>query len=179
MHSYSDEELIEMVAGGDKRAFTTLSKRYSKSLYGVVYRMFYSFNMAEDVTQEVMIKVWKKAYSWDGSKGSVFSWIYKIAVNHCLDEKRKQKKATLTNIVSDEQFASQDRPQDEVLQHNQEKERIKKELSTLPKRQRLAIILFFFEGLKMKEISKIMDCTEKAVENLLLRGKKTLKERVS
>lgn len=173
-NSISDEDLISKVAQGDKRAFATLSTRYSKSLYGLVYRMFYSFHMAEDITQEVMLKIWRKADMWDSSKGSVFSWAYKIAVNHCLDEKRKNK-ASIIHDLPDEKFVSKDKLQDDIIGEEQELNSIKKEVMKLPERQRMAINLFFFEELKMKEVAEILDCTEKAVENLLLRGKKSLR----
>lgn len=178
MSNYSDEELISRVAKGDEDAFATLSKRYSKSLYGLVYRMFYSFNQAEDITQEVMIKIWRKANMWEKSKGKVFSWMYRIAVNHCLDEKRKNKAKIVYNF-SDEQFVSKDKSADNEIQDKQEADSVKKEILTLPERQRMALNLFFYDGLKVKEVAEAMECTEKAVENLLLRGKRALQERLT
>ncbi len=177
MENISDEELILRVAGGDKNAFSALSRRYSKSLYGLVYRMFYSFSMAEDVTQEVMLKIWRKADMWDSEKGSVFSWMYKIAVNHCLDEKRKNKHSFVRDLP-DESFISRDDLQDEVLQSEQEYKIVMDEVKNLPERQRIAVNLFFYEGLRVKEVAESMGATEKAVENLLLRGKKTLREKL-
>lgn len=175
MKKYSDEELILMVSEKDKKAFAELSKRYSKSLYGLVYRMFYSFEMAEDITQEVMIKIWNKADMWEKSKGSVFSWMYKIAVNHCLDEKRKNKHSFVRDLPEDS-YVSKDTPVDVKMQKEQESQRVKEELLKLPERQRLALTLFFYEGFKVKEVADIMEATEKAVENLLLRGKSKLRE---
>ena len=75
----TQEELLEQIYKKDSNAFTTLYDMYSKSLYGVIYNLLKNKEEAEDVLQEVFVKIWKNIDSYNDSKGRFFTWILNIS----------------------------------------------------------------------------------------------------
>jgi RNA polymerase sigma-70 factor (ECF subfamily) len=137
---------------------------------------------AKDCVQEVFIKIHQKLNKFKG-ESSIKTWVYRIAVNTCLDKiKSNKRKASLFQVASYLGFKL-DKP---VFDHPgiqlEQKEavaNIMAMISELPKNQQTALILKRIEGLSTKEISEILECSEKSVESLLSRAKSTLKTKLS
>lgn len=98
----TQEEILPLILKKDDRAFTTLYDMYSKNLYGVIYNLIRNKEEAEDVLQEVFVKIWKNIDSYNESKGRFFTWILNIARNTTIDKLRsKGFNNSLKNLSSD------------------------------------------------------------------------------
>lgn len=99
------EELIKELLKKDDKSFTLLYDNYSKSLYGVIYNLIRNTEEAEDVLQEVFVKIWKNIDSYNESKGRLYTWMLNIARNTAIDKLRSknfnnsQKNLSADNFV--------------------------------------------------------------------------------
>ncbi|PHK27067.1 RNA polymerase sigma-70 factor [Nostoc linckia z16] len=98
----TQEELLEQIYKKDDKAFTTLYDMYSQNLYGVIFNLLKDKEEAEDVLQEVFIKIWKNIDSYNEGKGRFFTWILNIARNASIDRLRsKSHNNSLKNLSAD------------------------------------------------------------------------------
>lgn len=98
----TQEELIPLLLKKDDRSFTLLYDNYSKSLYGVIFTLIKDREEAEDVLQEVFIKIWKNIDSYNDSKGRLYTWMLNIARNTSIDKLRsKGFNNNLKNLSTD------------------------------------------------------------------------------
>ncbi|MCU4188157.1 sigma-70 family RNA polymerase sigma factor [Flavobacterium sp. HXWNR29] len=101
----TQEELIPLLLKKDDRSFTLLYDNYSKSLYGVIFTLIKDREEAEDVLQEVFVKIWKNIDSYNESKGRLYTWMLNIARNTSIDKLRSkgfnnnQKNLSADNFV--------------------------------------------------------------------------------
>ena len=96
------EELIKELLKKDDKSFTLLYDNYSKSLYGVIYNLIRNTEEAEDVLQEVFVKIWKNIDSYNESKGRLYTWMLNIARNTAIDKLRsKGYNNNLKNLTTD------------------------------------------------------------------------------
>lgn len=84
----SEEELVAVLKSGDQKALGILYDNYSSALFGVIMRIVESQENAEDVLQEVFVKIWKNISSYDRSKGKLYTWLINIARNSAIDSLR-------------------------------------------------------------------------------------------
>ena len=140
---------------------------------------------AEEVTQDVFVKVHQKLAGFTG-RSSVKTWIYRIAVNQCLDRLKARKRHKRSGLRL---FAGDDRdPAPELPSHDHPGVRLEDKeavhelfnmIDELPERQRTALILKAMDGLEQQEIAEIMQLHVKAVESLLSRAKAGLKKKLN
>ncbi|HXP49466.1 MAG TPA: sigma-70 family RNA polymerase sigma factor, partial [Bacteroidia bacterium] len=97
---YSEEELVTALKKGDQEAMAVLYDNYSAALLGVIFRIVDSSEAAEDILQEVFIKIWKNISSYDRSKGKLFTWLINIARNAAIDSMRVKDYAIKSKIQS-------------------------------------------------------------------------------
>lgn len=101
----TQEEFLPLLLQKDEKAFTELYKMYSKNVFGIITNLIKDTEEAEDVLQEVFVKIWKSIDSYTESKGRFYTWIVNIARNTAIDKLRskgynnKQKNASLDNFV--------------------------------------------------------------------------------
>ena len=176
------ELLLKRIEEGDEKAFASLVNIYTKTCFRIAWRQVFDVQVAEDIVQEVMLKLWQKPMSWQSGKGCKFeTWLFRVIVNRCIDHKRRNK--------NQHQFDSYDVMLEsgvEVSSMNYEPEsfRLKIEeqqllhlaIERLDERARVAMNLFYYEKFSQKRIAEIMDTTPKAVESLVARARKELKE---
>ena len=155
----SDSELAEMLREPRTRreGFAVLVKQYSEKLYWKVRRIVLSHEDANDVLQNVFIKVWSNLQNFQG-KSSLSTWLYRIAINESLDFLRKQKLAdkvvsVASRLMSDEYFDG-----DEV------QARLQEAVARLPEVQRTVFNLKYFEEMKYSEMSQILNTSEGALK---------------
>jgi RNA polymerase sigma-70 factor (ECF subfamily) len=169
----ADGALIAAVAAGDADAFEELVRKYERPVLSTIYRYVGDRVVAEDVAQEVFLKVWRRAKSFKG-RSSFYTWLYRIAVNQCLNfrEKRRRRRAEpLDEGVAD------GRPGPAESYEKEAKSRlVRAAIDELPGKQRMALILSKFEGRSYKEIAQMMGASLASVESLLFRAKRNLKE---
>lgn len=174
---FKDEELIERIVLADQLAFDELVSRYSTKYYAVAFRLIFNKDDAEDIVQDAFIKFWKNPKLWQKDKKTKFTtWFYKVVTNLCIDHQRKKKAEQLDNEfdVEDESPSSE-----EKLDQKLKQKELKKVILELPERQQAALNLCYYQGLSNKEAAEILDVNLKALESLLSRARRTLKEKLS
>jgi RNA polymerase sigma-70 factor (ECF subfamily) len=187
-NALSDEELMGRVARGDRQAFANLVQRHQQHILNLIHRSLGDRAQAEDVAQEVFLRVWRAAEDYE-PKSKFTTWVYRIAVNLCLDAMKSahhRQSFVHPNAGSEEQgennelFYGCDRagsPEEHLL-IAEESRRIFAALQSLPANQRLAVVLKKFDGLSYDEIGRILGCSVPAVASLLVRAKRTLRDKL-
>lgn len=173
----SDNELIQEVRSGNRRAYSELVKRHQKALLRMALRFVKDLDVAEDVVQESFIKAYEKLNHFEG-RSSFKSWLFQIAVNTAKNKLRENKRST-TDI--DDVNIAVGAVAESSLVHTALANELQDEVDKLPVRQKTALVLRVYEDLSFKEIAEIMDCpydTAKAnYRHALLKLKESLDQR--
>lgn len=168
----SDAALLAAYAAGDARAARLLTMRHAPRVLAQASRMLGQRAEAEDVTQEVMVKLWTLAPEWDAGRARLSTWLYRVTANLCIDRLRRSSRVApldeAAEPVDDAQSAAAG------LQQAARQRALRAALADLPERQAQAVALRHFEGLGNPEIARIMDISTDAVESLTARGKRAL-----
>lgn len=175
-----DEEIIRLIQKGDSQLYGTLIDRYSSKVYSTAYSYTHNHEEARDLVQEIFIKAFHSLTTFK-LEAKFSTWLYRIAVNRCIDWSRKRKnKSTILTLnfeegnILDTIPDEEDNPE-EALLREENKEAIRTAVDNLPEIYKTALILYYFEELQVQEISSILDCPKKTVETRLYRGRSMLK----
>lgn len=169
-----EKQWIEDVLSGNKQAYGKIIEKYKNPLFATILRMTRNQQDAEDLVQESFIKIYHQLGKFNG-KGSFSSWMYRVAINHCLDEFRK-KRYKMEQVEINEVHAK-DFQHPEVTYLKKEKNRqLEKLIGRLPEDERLILLLRYVNELSYKEISELMNVSLATVRNKLHRGKKKLRK---
>jgi len=171
-----DSQLMLAVAQGDQAAFTEIVTRHLTPVVHFAWRYMGRRSDAEDVAQEAFLRLWKHAPDWEDLGFSVRSWIYRIAYNLCIDELRKRK--PVTPVEDEVSLASADQP-DEDLYRDQRQQQVAAALNELPERQRTALVLCVYQGLSNKDAATVMEISVEALESLLSRARRMLRNKIT
>lgn len=176
---YADDELVLMsqIAEGNTDAFQTVLDAHMLPIYHFAYSILRDVSAAEDITQETCVKLWNHAKNWTPD-GKIRSWLFRITHNLCIDEIRKRKPHADIDVFAD---SIADNTGD-AIHHIQESEvsrTIKDALFTLPVRQRTALMLVHYSDCSNREAADTMNISVDALESLLARGRKALKEKLN
>lgn len=150
----SDEQLLVQTAGGDKQAFARLFGAYAGKVKGYLMRLGAPAAVAEDLMQDAMVSVWRRAASFDVTKAKASTWIFVIARNAWIDKLRREKTELAyrqTTIVSEE---SDDESPDDATVRGQTEAQVEAALATLSADQREVVQLSFFEDRPHSEIAE-------------------------
>jgi RNA polymerase sigma-70 factor (ECF subfamily) len=174
----SSEELMPLVGAGDRDAFACLLQRHMDMVYRVAFRHVGNDAEAEDISQEVFLRVWRKADAYAPS-AKFTTWLYVITANLCKNQLRSlwRRHVRLSGAVVADQdvIDSKPTPEENVLHHEKQK-RLRTAIASLPENQRIALQLKRHEGLSYAEIAEILGCSVSAVESLLFRANAMLRE---
>lgn len=177
--SDKDTELMIAFKYGDVSAFEQILKKYKKFVINVAYRYIHNASYAEDISQEVFLRIYNSAQRYT-QDAKLSTWIYRITANYCLNEVRAKKKVeqNFKEVI----YQNTNSDDNDVLNNMEKKNKsnlVKKALESLPERQRMAVILSKYDGLSYREIAEIIDCTPSAVDSLLQRAKQNLKDKLA
>lgn len=171
-----DKLLLHRLADGDRRAFETLVNDHKDRVYNLCYGYLRDHMEAEDLAQEVFIEVSRSVKGFR-KDAKISTWLYRIAVNKCLDrirymkrDKRSGEHESPALYVADPDPSPQDQ-----LESEERKKVLWNALRQLPNKQHTAIVLASIEGMSYAEISVVMEMTTSAIESLIFRAKKKLK----
>jgi RNA polymerase sigma-70 factor (ECF subfamily) len=164
----SDEELMFEVGRLNVEAYDVLVDRYHQQVYNFVKKNVFDEEIAHDITQEILLRVYKSAKSFDVSK-KFSSWMYKIAVNEIRRHFKKTAQAKVVSINEPMQdgnntaekgdFISDDKPgPEQAVATELMQENIRKLIKLLPDKQRIVVTLKVYQGLTFEEIASILDC---------------------
>lgn len=168
-----DAELLRAIADGDRAAFDRLSRRHLDRAYGVALRMTGSKADAEDVVQDVFLRLWLRPDSWRPGQAMFSTWLYRVVVNRCLDLKRRPKGTDLDSI---EEPQDPDVNAEDGMLEAERNRALDGAVDKLPERQRAAIVLTYTAGLRNAEAASAMEISVKAFEALLVRAKRELRD---
>jgi len=181
-----DHGILLRAAEGDVESFGVLVERHQKRLVRLCERMLGDSEEARDAAQDVFLKAWRKADSYR-PRGKVFTWLYRIAVNHCLNQLRRRKVISLLSFgeVGKGRDHGDDRgddrgvdfdPEDRApgpaqrLAARQRWHATRRSIEGLPTGQRAVVVLTKFEGLSYRQTAQVLGITEGAVESRLFRA---------
>ena len=175
-----DEDIIQLILKGDSELYSKLIDRYSCKVYSTAYSYTHSQEEARDLVQEIFIKAYNSLKSFK-AEAKFSTWLYRIAVNSCIDWTRKSKLKTDIRALSleaanifDYIYPDSEGPE-EIYLKQEHKDEIWTAVSCLPEIYKTALILYYFEELKVQEICDILDCPRKTIETRLYRAKGILK----
>ncbi len=175
-----DAELMLRAATGDEAAFMELFKRYAPALVGFADRFFRNRAIAEEMAQEIFIKVYRARRSYE-QRSRFTTWLYTIATRTCLNELRRGVHRNITKPLDDGEVSAKvqvTEGAEENLLGRQMAEKIKNVLDGLPDKQRAAFILVRFEGKSYSEAGQILGVTRSAVKSLVFRSTDTLRRQL-
>lgn len=159
---------MRRVAGGDREAYASLVDHHLSPIQAYSQRMTGNPASAEDITQEVFLRLWLKAAEFDASKARLTTWLHRMAHNLAIDHLRKrQREAPLEGVEDFESAADQE---------TDDPARVLQALMQLPERQRSALTLTYYQDLSNREVADIMGLGTRAVESLLVRARSALKK---
>lgn len=175
MEGVSDDQLMLAVGQGDLGAFAEIVHRHQHRAWSVAYRFLGHAAEAEDIAQEAFLKILTAAPRYEPT-ATFSTYLYRVVSRLCVDIYRKKRP-----IFSDTLPEMVDPSPDPAaaLTRKDRDATIRKALDALPARQRMAVILKYYEGLRYADIAAAMGITHKAVERLLGRARKTLHSRLS
>ena len=161
----SDEQNMWRVQNAaDPEAFARLVERWQDPIHRLCARMTGDAARAEDLTQEIFTKVFTR--SKDFKPDARFStWLWRIALNHCYDELRRVKRRPESNLDEDSDFPSIELAPDDQTANDEECALVRASLLRLPEISRTVLALRYCEGLKLREISEILDLPESTIHS--------------
>lgn len=178
----TDVELMLDVKAGDDSSFDFLLQRYRSPLVNFLYRMVRDTATAEDLAQEVFLRVYRARKQYTPS-AKFTTWLFRIATNLALNSVRDNRYAKLgvpLDSPADEDAAPMELPApvmriDEHMIERDRTEFIRRAIASLPEKQRAAVLLHKYEEMDYGEIAKILDCSESALKSLLFRAYESLR----
>lgn len=172
MKDTSDIELMRRVAAQDQTAFSALYQRFGSLIYSLTLRIIDNADLAEEVTQDVFLKVWNQAERWDPERGTLSTWLLIITRSTAIDRLRKENRhlsrtETMTENVAEE-------PEQGIPWHD--KYHLQKLLGSLPQEQRLLIEMAFLKGFTHRELAEHLDLPLGTVKHRIRSGLMKLKD---
>lgn len=164
--SDSDAQLVLAFRNGDESAFEALYERHHRAVLNVAYRFLGDRDAAEDLAQEVFLKLYASPGSYKPT-AKLSTWLYRVTHNACIDEirKRRNRPVELPPAIHSPGTSEPD----ELA------EAVRAAVASLPEKQRTAVVLQRYEDLSYQEIAEVLGTSVPAVESLLFRARQTLK----
>jgi len=183
----SDAEVMLQVKAGNQSAFDYLVQKYRRPLVSFMYRMARNAAAAEDLAQEVFLRVYRSRHTYEAS-AKFTTWLYRIAtnlaVNYARDTRHERPEVTVSLDEPDEESGTTYELRDESLTAEQamvRRERmlaIRSKVEALPEQQRLAVIMHKYQQMDYKQIAEVLKKSESATKSLLFRAYETLREQL-
>lgn len=184
---FNTDTFIAQLRSGDQGAFKQLVEQYQDKVFNTAISMVQDNGMAEDITQEVFITVYRSILSFN-AQSSVSTWIYRITINKCLDHLRTRNRQKKAGIFQSIFYRDSGEPVHDTpafghpgitLESRENAKYLFEAIETLQYNQKTAFILAHVEELPQKDIAEIMNLSVKAVESLLQRAKMNLRKKLS
>lgn len=173
LRSETDDELLDRFARGNVAAWRVLVDRHLRSVHGYAWYMLNDHAEAEDVAQETFVRLLRKAPDWQPGGARLRTWLYRVAINMCIDRRRAVRPEPLEHATEAADPATGAARMDHGLDLARN---VEAALQLLGERQRTAIVLVHYQGFTNPETAALLDCSVEAVESLLARARRALKQ---
>lgn len=167
----SDETLVAVYRAGSDPAFETLVARHLGGVYSFAVRLVGNDEAAQDISQEVFVKVWRNIKRFDPAQASFKTWLMRIARNACVDYLRKRKNIPLSafdtddgNTVADA-LADESLGAEEELAHLADQQAVADAVGKLPEPQREVLLLHYQQELTFEEIGMVLNASPNTVKS--------------
>jgi RNA polymerase sigma-70 factor (ECF subfamily) len=181
----TDAEVMLRVAAGDDSAIDYLVEKYRRPMMSFMYRMTHNQAVAEELAQEVFLRVYRSRQSYAAS-AKFTTWLYRIATNLAVNHARDTKHERPENVVNIDEPDSETGTTLEVpdaglnaeqsLLRRERMAAIRQQVESLPERQRMAVLMHKYQGMDYKQIAAVLKLSESATKSLLFRAYETLRE---
>lgn len=185
MAAEADSQLMLRVKEGDEPSFALLLHRFRLPVYQFLYRMVGSAAIAEELAQEVFLRIYRARASYEPS-AKFTTWLYRIsthlALNYLRDSQRERTHLRLDETPGDGkplEIATKDPSIEDKLAGASRIERIRQAVNELPEKQRIAVLMHKYQEMDYKQIAETLDTSESAVKSLLFRAYETLRVRLA
>ncbi|HMQ68809.1 MAG TPA: sigma-70 family RNA polymerase sigma factor [Ignavibacteria bacterium] len=153
----SDEELISSFNKGDQSAFNYIVRKYQKKVYWIIRKMVLDHDDADDITQEVFIKLYRSLNDFRGDS-KFFTYLYKIAVNYSINHLNRNKKInSRKSDIENTIIPSEDKIADEIMISRDITDLLEEAIETLPAQQRAVFNMRYYDNLSYEDISNILN----------------------
>lgn len=171
-----DLHLVKRCLAGEDSAWEQLLRAHSRKIYNLCYRFTGRTGEAEDLTQEVFIKVFQTLATYDAAQGSFATWLNRVARNHLVDHYRRTRKDRVTSSLEDEGAGIENKPSGEehpmaLLESRERRELLQAALERLSPDMREAVILRDFQDLDYDEIAQVLRVPQGTVKSRINRGR--------
>ena len=171
-----EQELLDRCLAGEDSAWEALLRAYTRKIYNLCYRFTGRVEEAEDVTQEVFIKVFQTLKSYQAAQGSFATWLNRVARNHLVDHYRRARKDRVTSSLEDELTEAEQKPSHQMEPTGQVESRERREvlqmaLDKLSPDLREAVILRDLHDLDYEEIAQVLRVPQGTVKSRINRGR--------
>lgn len=173
-----DGRVIEACRQGDRAAFQLLFETYKDKVFSIAVYSSGDRSLAEDVTQQIFLKLFTAIRQFRGDS-EFTTWLYRLVVNACLDERRRGRKLLPLGETVAMGNPSDKRPQEKQYARLEVAEAVRAAIGELKPKFRLPILLKYIEGLSYEEIASVMGCSKGTVASRLNRGHSQLAKRLS
>jgi RNA polymerase sigma-70 factor (ECF subfamily) len=167
----TDSALILRLKNKEELALSMLYDKYSAAIYGVILRMIKQEELAQDLLQETFLTVWNQSYRYDDTKGSFYTWVYRIARNKTLNQIRSQKNIIQTEDLS--VYIDKKEEENDLLDFS----KLNGSIEKLEPHHRKAIDLVYFKGYTHREAYKEMEVPLGTFKSYVRQALKVLKEK--
>lgn len=171
----TDEELVSLVIAGQVEVFALLYERFHPRVYRMAYGMTGQHHAAEDLAQDVFVRAYQKLKLFSG-QSSFSTWFYRLALNHCLNHCKSERKRYRVQTTELDQLPSAWQPkqmEDRILRDEIQMQ-VHRALLSLKPKMRMIVILRDIEGLSYQEIATRMDCPMGTLAVQLKRARRLL-----
>jgi RNA polymerase sigma-70 factor, ECF subfamily len=168
----ADEELMELVRGGEVQAFEVIFDRHSAAAFSLAYRMCGRRSAAEDIVQDAFLSLWRSTSGYDPGRGSVRSWILSVVHNRAIDAFRRQGSRDRRDVHDEgiaERLPAPDATDVEVERLDDARQ-VRAALDELPPDQRQVIELAYFGGFTHAQIAEMLDLPPGTVKGRMRLG---------
>ena len=183
----SDAEVMLRVKAGDQPAFDYLVQKYRRPLVSFMYRMARNTAVAEDLAQEVFLRVYRSRERYEAS-AKFTTWLYRIAtnlaVNHARDTRHERPEVVVSLDEPDEatgmtmDLADGEITAEQAMLRRERLMGIRRKIEALPERQRLAVVMHKYQQMDYRQIAEVLELSESATKSLLFRAYETLREQL-
>ena len=180
----SDAQVMLRVKAGDESAFDYLVQKYRRPMLSFMYRMAHNTAVAEDLAQEVFLRVYRSRENYEAS-AKFTTWLYRIAsnlaVNHARDTRHQRPENTVSLDEPDQESGmTMDVPDDslsaeESIVRRERLAAIRQRVQELPERQRIAVVMHKYQQMDYRQIAEVLKLSESAIKSLLFRAYETLR----